>query len=269
MGSASPDDYYSLLTLICAVALPVMCALAVFAGLRKSPLSLRFVSYFLCMPIYVAAVVFLFTDIIHIELFGIAISGYKGFVSSIALGILYIGLCALIAGGGVMRKPSVVVCVISTIIFSLSSAATVYFAAGFKAPEVEGFFCPTIGEVFGLNALPEIISDIQIDMANIILLLIYLIILFLCFFGTETPVERRMRMSRRAVNSASGEGSDNFEPELTPCCSVCEYARLMDNSTDVVCTKKGVTDGGHCCRDFMYDPLKRVAGRPKLPSDEE
>ena len=48
-------------------------------------------------------------------------------------------------------------------------------------------------------------------------------------------------------------------------CAHCVRAQQLADGETMLCEKHGVVSGGHCCRKFKYDPLKRVpAPAPKL-----
>lgn len=43
-----------------------------------------------------------------------------------------------------------------------------------------------------------------------------------------------------------------------PCCEICTHGRKANDSTKILCCKKGVVDALYKCSKFKYDPLKRV-----------
>ena len=45
-------------------------------------------------------------------------------------------------------------------------------------------------------------------------------------------------------------------------CSYCRYGTALEDSL-ILCTKRGVVDAGGKCRKFVYDPIKRIPGKPK------
>lgn len=50
------------------------------------------------------------------------------------------------------------------------------------------------------------------------------------------------------------------------CCADCVHGRPANDTTRVLCRKKGVVDPTFRCRRYRYDPLKRVPhSSPKLP----
>lgn len=48
-----------------------------------------------------------------------------------------------------------------------------------------------------------------------------------------------------------------FRKKIEPRCIYCQHGTVIDENT-VLCLKKGVTDGGSCCRSFAYDPFLRT-----------
>lgn len=47
-------------------------------------------------------------------------------------------------------------------------------------------------------------------------------------------------------------------------CSHCEKGIAMQNKKYVICKKRGIVTGSYSCRNYVYDPLKRIP--PKKPS---
>ena len=48
------------------------------------------------------------------------------------------------------------------------------------------------------------------------------------------------------------------ELDYSPCCALCDKATILEEHSEVLCSKKGIVDENHICRKFLYDPLKRV-----------
>ncbi|MBE6606209.1 MAG: hypothetical protein E7635_04140 [Ruminococcaceae bacterium] len=46
-------------------------------------------------------------------------------------------------------------------------------------------------------------------------------------------------------------------------CSLCSYARLIDDEDKVLCTLRGVVSAEYTCKKFKYDFLKRNPGKTK------
>jgi len=46
-------------------------------------------------------------------------------------------------------------------------------------------------------------------------------------------------------------------------CRWCELAHCLQDEDTMLCDKKGVVRSDYVCRNFRYDPLKRVPGQAK------
>lgn len=53
-----------------------------------------------------------------------------------------------------------------------------------------------------------------------------------------------------------------YKPEFPRVCEYCEYAELLSNGSDVLCSKKGIVAADYHCRKFKYDLLKRSPAPP-------
>lgn len=51
--------------------------------------------------------------------------------------------------------------------------------------------------------------------------------------------------------------------ELTRVCEYCEYARIICDDANVLCSHRGVVAKEYRCRRFSYDPLKRTPTPPQ------
>ena len=51
-----------------------------------------------------------------------------------------------------------------------------------------------------------------------------------------------------------------FSHNILPACSYCRYGSVI-GSFEVACIKRGIMSAGGCCRQYIYDPLKRVPDR--------
>ncbi|MDD6800086.1 MAG: hypothetical protein PUE85_06700 [Firmicutes bacterium] len=54
----------------------------------------------------------------------------------------------------------------------------------------------------------------------------------------------------------------NKENNVPRLCCFCENASIINDESNVLCSRKGIVNREYCCRRFQYDPLKRV---PKAP----
>ena len=117
----------------------------------------------------------------------------------------------------------------------------------------------TLGETFRHFGI-GFDCNIGLDIVILAALLVYLIIYFLTFLGAgHTADEEELSVSAR-------HGRGNYDPAVEPCCALCEYARILkDAPGNVLCDRSGVVSEDHCCRRFVYDPLKRRPVRIPLP----
>lgn len=53
-----------------------------------------------------------------------------------------------------------------------------------------------------------------------------------------------------------------FKKDMDPMCVYCTHSHDL-SSEEVVCIKKGVKAPTDKCRQFRYDPLRRIPPRPK------
>lgn len=56
-----------------------------------------------------------------------------------------------------------------------------------------------------------------------------------------------------------------FRRKQPRCCAWCAHAGRIDDH-QMICRRKGVVAAADQCRQFRYDPLKRVPARPKPQS---
>ena len=52
-----------------------------------------------------------------------------------------------------------------------------------------------------------------------------------------------------------------FRKDIEPRCAYCAHGSAV-NEREVACSRRGVVDGSDHCRQFRYDPLRRVPLRP-------
>ncbi len=53
-----------------------------------------------------------------------------------------------------------------------------------------------------------------------------------------------------------------FNKKLQRSCEYCVFGSHLEFTNEIICKKHGVTDIRDFCRNYKYDPLKRV---PKIP----
>ena len=51
-----------------------------------------------------------------------------------------------------------------------------------------------------------------------------------------------------------------FNQKIFPSCAHCRFGSVIGGG-EVACTKRGIMSEGGCCRQYIYDPLKRVPDR--------
>jgi len=55
-----------------------------------------------------------------------------------------------------------------------------------------------------------------------------------------------------------------FKKDMEPRCAYCARGAKLDDDS-VLCVKRGCVPLSHACRNFRYDPLKRVPPKLALP----
>ena len=59
-----------------------------------------------------------------------------------------------------------------------------------------------------------------------------------------------------------------FRKKIERSCSYCAYSTKLDDA-QALCVKKGVVDLYGKCRNFCYDPTKRIPPKPKTPDFDQ
>ena len=260
---------YSVWNAVCAVLFPILAAIAVFICLRRASGIKKLITFFVSSAVYVVCAVFLFEFIarsLHILRYDLV-----GFMLSVAAGMIYLELCVLICGIGIMRKRGIIVSLTVSAVLIIISAITVYFAeAGACSCAAADGTCTAIHRIPFLAFLPSAVSNSGIEFVSVSLLVLFLIAYFLCFLANKKPEEiRRDDISRRRIK-ALADAEDEEKKDLRECgvqidrcCAYCEFARpLYGDGNNILCDKKGIVDADHICRAFIYDPLKRAPARP-------
>lgn len=57
--------------------------------------------------------------------------------------------------------------------------------------------------------------------------------------------------------------------DLDKMCRWCESAHCLQDEDTMLCDKKGIVQADYVCRNFRYDPLKRIPAQSKLISPLE
>lgn len=267
---------YSVWNAACAVLFPLLAALAVFVALRRASGAKKLITFFASSAIYVVCAVFLFEW--AAKMLGIVRHDLVGFMLSVTAGMLYLELCVLICGAGIMRKSGITVNIIfSTLIFA-ASAITVYFTeigACTDSAAVEGT-CAAIHRIPFLSALPPAIANSGIELITLALLALFITVYFLCFIANKKGDEiRQDDIERRRIKALAAAEDEEKKAaregvQIERCCAYCEYARpLYGDEGNILCDKNGVVDADHVCRAFIYDPLKRAPARPAATFDAD
>ncbi len=55
-----------------------------------------------------------------------------------------------------------------------------------------------------------------------------------------------------------------FNQKLPRSCEYCIHGHKLSFSGDVICRKHGLADKRNYCKDYKYDPLKRVPKKPQI-----
>lgn len=53
---------------------------------------------------------------------------------------------------------------------------------------------------------------------------------------------------------------------IDPKCEYCIHARIPEDRSEALCSKKGVVPLDYSCKKFKYDPIKRVPQKITLQS---
>ncbi len=64
------------------------------------------------------------------------------------------------------------------------------------------------------------------------------------------------------------KNQDYVHSEHPRCCRYCENGVLSFDESAVLCEKKGIIDLDDCCKQFVYDPLKRAPMETKSTFDD-
>lgn len=54
---------------------------------------------------------------------------------------------------------------------------------------------------------------------------------------------------------------DLFNKNIAPCCVYCTRSRNLGENEPMLCSKVGVVSPEYGCKNFKYDPLKRVPAK--------
>lgn len=54
-----------------------------------------------------------------------------------------------------------------------------------------------------------------------------------------------------------------YNKTISPACKYCVHSNILAYSDDTICKYKGVTESDFSCKNYKYDPLKRIPNLPK------
>lgn len=263
---------YSVWTAACAVLFPILGAIAVFICLRRASNLKKLITFFVSSALYVISAVFLFETVARA--IGIVRYDLIGFMLAIVAGMLYLELCALICGAGIMRKRGITANLIFTVIFFGASAYAIYCteagACSVCGTASDGI-CTAIHRFPLASKLPAAVSSSGAEFVIIAILVLFIAVYFLCFIANKKADEIRSdAIRRRRTTSENEDEEDNkVSIHIERACAFCQYARpLYGDEQNILCDKNGVVNADHVCRAFIYDPLKRAPARPAMPKPD-
>ena len=277
---------YPLWTLLLALFFPLVAAIATFVCLRRARIPRKMLGFFLIIPIFVILVVVFFSDTGSImtdmlSSLGITYPPVIGFLCSVTLGVLCLNLTAMICGAGLFKKSGAIVNAVFSLIFFAAEAFVTYSTWAYFIdhgwPRYDGgvIYIKEAFPYLSFDFLPQYILESGTELVALAFLALYLVIYFLSFIALKSPeeiakedLERRRRaalMSSDSKKARKDRHSRKDEEENPECCGCCEHATALKNDRfKMVCDKFGVVECTHKCKNFLYDPLKRTAFRPRI-----
>ena len=283
---------YPLWTLLSALFFPLVAAIATFVCLRRAHLPRKMLGFFLIIPILVILIVVFFSDTGNIMTdllasLGIFYPPVIGFLCSVTLGIFCLNLVAMICGAGLFKKSGVIVNAFFSLIFFAANLYVTYSAwtryldcAASGAVRNDGgiIYIKEVLPFLDIEFIPDYILESGVEMLVLALLALFLIVYFLTFIALKSPeeivkedLERRRRAAlmnsgtKKATSGIHTRHRGDDEDTDSECCGCCEHATaLKGDRLRMVCDKCGVVNATHKCKNFLYDPLKRTAVRPKI-----
>ena len=284
---------YSLWTLLSALFFPLVAAIATFVCLRRARTARKMLGFFIIIPVFVILNVVFFSDTGSIMTdmlspLGVTYLPIVGFLCSITLGIFCLNLTAMICGKGLFKKRGSITNAIFSLVFFASNLFVTYSTWVYSV-ENKGALRYDGGVIYikealpflNLEFIPDFILESGIELIALALLVLHIVVYFLSFIALKSPdeiakedLERRRRaalMSSENKKTRKEKHSRKDEDENPECCGCCEHATALKNDRfKMVCDKFGVVECTHKCKNFLYDPLKRTAFRPKItPISEE
>ncbi len=282
---------YPLWTLLSALFFPLVAAIATFVCLRRARLPRKMLGFFLIIPIFVILIVVFFSDTGSImtdllSSLGIPYPPVIGFLCAVTLGIFCLNLTAMICGAGLFKKSGAILNSVFSLIFFAADLSVTYSAwtryvdyAASDAVRKDGgvFYIKEALPFLDLDFIPDHILESGVELLVLAIFALFLIVYFLTFIALKSPeeivkedLERRRHAalmnsgSKKAHTTKHTHREDN-EDENLECCGCCEHATVLKGDRlKMVCDKCGVVVSTYKCKNFLYDPLKRTAVRPKI-----
>ena len=272
---------FSALTLICAVLIPVLCALAVFLCLRKAPISRKATVYFVLSPIYVVLTVFVFCDITEyitktLEDRSVFYPAVVGFLAALTIGIIYLSFASLICGAGILRRSGAVVNAVFTLLCLVLCAyltvVTFRYYRGLPYAEAKEIRVLALSEI-----IPSVASvfpwseSIGVGITAAAIFVLFLIVYFICFIAVSDNDYVKARIAEETAESEEKDKKAEAAERRAAlrrgcsdedkCCAYCEHARQLNGDrANALCDFNGIVAAGFVCKNFIYDPLKRAPG---------
>jgi hypothetical protein len=278
---------YSMWTLIVAIAVPLIAAVATFACMHRARTARKLVTYFVITPIYFVLVAFLLSDTSSLlsgalKAIGISYPHIAGFLLAISLSVIYLSLISLICGAGIMHKRGAITNALFTLIIFPSELYLTYRTwLALTMTDVAPVHTATAAQALPilnkLSFLPSAITSLGIEIYALAVFALYLLVFFLTFIAVKSreeiersEFERRHRDAlRKGGKKKSGKNTDEEKEAEEPVCARCQFARkLLTEKGQMICDKRGVVSTTHSCKDYIYDPLKRIPARPSFTAPD-
>lgn len=261
---------YQFFTLLLAVVQPLICAAAVFICLRRAVLKSKMLSFVINCIVYELITLPLFLNIQKSSdfFFGagyVKIPDICGYLCALMTGTVLLGFTVLICSNGIMKfRGRLSVCCLT----ALFGAWQGFAAYKCEAISLRGYSGFALFEVLPFTGfLPDIISESGTDTVCTVVFGVYTVCIFMCFLANRNPKEvAEFEKKLREEASIRRHGlTEDAAAELC-CCANCQYASVLLSDPDsVLCDEKGIVGSTHICRNFIYDPLKRVPPRGESP----
>lgn len=248
---------YSLLTIYATALIALICAFAVFVCIGKASALRKILCYFIMTPIYFVLASAVFARVGSLTGVAAPAVAVCGFCGTVTVGIIYLSLQSLICGAGILRRGGAVMNFAATVVCFGANAYVTYLA--WNAARLGGSTV-SISECLPQAAfLPAAIAESGVELVCLAIFVVYAVFFFSAFVSSKSVDEIRESDVSRSAKQAD-KGFDRNR-----CCALCEQARPLSDDDKMLCDKCGVVDASYVCRAFIYDPLKYVPAKPRLP----